>query len=78
MEHGSSRKRVRKTKDDVRADKVNEGNRQIKEKFLEQRQIKPLQAKNERQRQALKAFTEKQCVVLSGSSGVGKSELATW
>lgn len=79
LEHGTGRaKRSRRTKEQIREDKVNEGTRQIKDKFLEQRQIKPLQAKNDRQRQALKAFTEKQCVVLSGSSGVGKSELATW
>jgi phosphate starvation-inducible PhoH-like protein len=81
MEHGSNTKqRVRraKSKMEVREDKVNEGGRLIKEKFAEQRKIKPLEAKNDRQRQALKAFTTKQCVVLSGSGGVGKTELATW
>lgn len=81
MDHGSNvKQRVRrtKTKMDVREDKVNEGTRQIKEKFVEQRKIKPLEAKNDRQRQALKAFTTKQIIALTGSSGVGKTELATW
>lgn len=75
---GSRRSRGRKTVNDVRADKVNEGQRQIKEKFAEQRKIKPLQAKNDRQKQALRSMTNKQMVVLTGSAGVGKTELATW
>lgn len=81
MEHHSTAKgRVRRArnKSEVREDKVNEGQRQIKEKFQEQRQIKPLQAMNDRQRQALKAFTSKQLVCLTNSAGVGKTELATW
>lgn len=79
MEHGSNAKqRTRRTKEQIRLDKINEGQRQIKDKFLEERKIKPLEAKNDRQRQALRAFTSKQCVALSGSSGVGKTELATW
>ena len=54
--------------------------RVVKEKFEEARQaqVVPLQAKSEAQRNALKAFTEKQLIVLSGSSGVGKSELMCW
>jgi phosphate starvation-inducible PhoH-like protein len=82
LEHSSNAKqrvrRARKDKMEVRADKVNEGHRQIKEKFVEQRKIKPLEAKNDRQRQALRSFTSKQLVVLTGSAGVGKTELATW
>lgn len=76
MEHGV--RKVRRNRQKVREDKVNEGTRQIKEKFVEQRKITPLQAKNERQKTALSAFVTKQCVALSGSSGVGKTELATW
>lgn len=54
--------------------------RRIKEKYLEEnlKKVKPLVAKSKNQKKALKAFTEKQMVVLSGSSGVGKSELACW
>lgn len=50
------------------------------QKFQEERKAKiiPLVAKNENQKKALRALTEKQCVVLSGSSGVGKSTLAVW
>lgn len=36
------------------------------------KQIIPLQAKNDRQRQALKSFTERQLIILTGSAGVGK------
>jgi phosphate starvation-inducible PhoH-like protein len=80
MQHGTNGKQRtrRASKMDVREDKVNEGQRQIKEKFLEQRKITPLQAKTDNQRIALKAFTEYQAVVLSGHSGVGKTELASW
>lgn len=52
--------------------------RPIKTKFQEERIIPLLQAKNESQRKALKAFTQKQVVVLSGSAGSGKSLLACW
>lgn len=82
LEHGGNTKnrvrRARKDKMDVRQDKVNEGVRQIKEKFVEQRKIIPLQAKTENQRIALKAFTEHQCVILTNHSGVGKTELMCW
>jgi phosphate starvation-inducible PhoH-like protein len=82
LEHGGNTKqrvrRTRKSKDDVRADKINDGQRQIKEKFLEQRKILPLQAKTENQRLALKAFTEHQCVILTNHAGVGKTELMCW
>lgn len=50
------------------------------QKFQEERTAKviPLVAKNDNQKLALKAFTEKQCIVLSGSSGAGKTTLAVW
>lgn len=54
--------------------------RVIKEKFLEEREARiiPLVAKNDSQKKALKAFTEKQLVILSGSAGAGKTEMACW
>ena len=77
MEHGSGRKtRTRRTKEEVRAEKVNEGTRQIKEKFLEERkQVKPVQAKNDFQKQVLRALASKQVVVISAPAGCGKSLL---
>lgn len=42
------------------------------------RSIVPLQAKNFNQKRALRAFQDKQLIVLTGSAGVGKSELACW
>jgi phosphate starvation-inducible PhoH-like protein len=80
LEHGSNSKqrvrRTRKTKDEVRVDKVNEGQRQIKEKFLEQRQeVKPVQAKNDFQKKVLRALATKQVVVISAPAGSGKSFL---
>lgn len=42
------------------------------------KQVIPLQTKNDRQRQALKAFTERQLIILTGSAGVGKTEIASW
>lgn len=63
-----------------RRDRKAQQGRVIKEKFEEERsaRVVPLQAKSEAQRDALKAFTEKQLVVLSGSAGSGKSELMCW
>lgn len=52
--------------------------RVIRERFEEQRIILPLTAKTERQQEALDAFTKHQLIVLSGSAGVGKTELAAW
>lgn len=59
--------------------KVEKG-RTINPKFEEERAVKvlPLVAKNEAQKKALKAFAEKQLIVLSGSAGTGKSELMCW
>lgn len=61
-------------------DKSQEGGRVIKEKFMEERKARfpPLTAKNDNQKKAFQALATKQCVVLSGSSGVGKSTLAVW
>lgn len=40
--------------------------------------IEPLVAKNDRQKQALSALANHQLVILSGSAGTGKTELASW
>ena len=63
-----------------RWEKKAETGRVVNEKFVEERTVKviALQAKNEAQKQALKAFAEKQLVILSGSAGTGKSELMCW
>ncbi len=52
----------------------------VREKFQEERKqrIVQLTAKNERQKQAIKAFTTRQLTILSGAAGVGKSELMVW
>ncbi len=68
----------------TRKDKITEDSkpqgRVVKQKFQEERlrNIQPLLAKNEAQRIALKYFDEKALCVLSGSSGVGKTELMCW
>lgn len=51
-----------------------------KDKFKEERihSVTPLQAKSQNQKKALAAFVDKQLVLLSGSAGVGKTELACW
>ena len=68
------RKNTRSSKIDERNAKV------IKQKFQEERlrSIIPLEAKNQHQREALEAMRTKPLVVLSGSAGVGKSELMCW
>lgn len=71
MEHGG--KRIRRTKAQVREDKVNDGQRQIKEKFLDKRVPPPISAKNDLQKQIFKALATKQVVVISAPAGVGKS-----
>lgn len=65
---------------EARQQKHAEKGREIKEKFVEERAVRvlPLVAKSEAQKQALKAFTEKQLVILSGTAGTGKSELMCW
>lgn len=74
LEKGGSRRR--RTKADVREDKVNDGQRQIKEKFLEERkQVKPIQAKNDFQKKVLRALATKQVLVISAPAGCGKSLL---
>ena len=77
MDHGTNGKqRVRRTKEQIRLDKINNGQREIKEKFLEERKsIKPVQAKNEFQKQVLRALATKQVVVISAPAGSGKSFL---
>jgi phosphate starvation-inducible PhoH-like protein len=69
----------------TRQDKVNEQHdnnsmRVVKQKFQEERsrKIQQLEAKSKHQRDALEAFKNKPLCVLSGSSGVGKSELMCW
>ena len=49
-------------------------------KYQEERKasVVPLTAKTENQREALRAFTNNQCVILSGSAGSGKTTLAVW
>lgn len=82
-----ARKRVVKAVEDLeeyipqrQRGRVHKQERVIKPKFVEERQsrVVPLAAKTESQKKALKAFTEKQLVILSGSAGVGKTELACW
>lgn len=68
----------------TRAKKVESGEEQkqriVKQKFQEERNrsIIPLEAKNQHQKEALEAMRTKPLVVLSGSAGVGKSELMCW
>ena len=75
-------KRNRQEVQDRRKDKKSKKTRKEvqPQKFQEARKAKviPLHAKNPRQQSALENFTEKQLNVLSGSAGVGKTELAVW
>jgi phosphate starvation-inducible PhoH-like protein len=52
----------------------------VKEKFQEERKrsIPNLIAKTNNQKLALRAFTERQLIVLSGIAGAGKTELMCW
>ena len=52
--------------------------RVIKEKFIEQRKVPPLQARNDTQRKAFQAMSSKQLIVLEGAAGGGKTEIGTW
>jgi phosphate starvation-inducible PhoH-like protein len=60
--------------------KLEKGGRTIKPTFEEERtgRVLPLMAKSDAQKDALKAFGEKQLVILSGTAGTGKSELMCW
>lgn len=71
-------KRNQNTVRQNRNSKKEEIGRVVKDKFEEGRKIIPLIAKNENQKKALNAFTDKKLIVLSGSAGSGKSELMCW
>lgn len=62
----------------TRADKVQEGTKQIKDKFLEERKNKivEIKPKTKNQEKALEYLKKKQVVVLRNSSGCGKTYLA--
>ena len=72
-----SEKRNQRKVVDNRWEKKADKGRQVDPKFEEERTAKvlPLMAKNEAQREALKAFVDKQLIILSGSAGTGKSNL---
>tara|TARA_R100000541_G_C1897352_1_gene84116 strand:- start:109534 stop:110379 length:846 start_codon:yes stop_codon:yes gene_type:complete len=76
------KKRNRHTVQDCKeAKKKHLGRDNIKnEKHKETRRqsVIPLSAKSDNQRKALRYFPEKQLTLLSGSAGVGKTELACW
>lgn len=77
------RKCNRNKKKDRQASKVERGNTQLLEDEKNSRQrkdrrIAPLTAKNQRQKDALKAMAEGQLSILSGSAGTGKTELICW
>lgn len=73
-----NRERVKQNREEKKCN----GSRQTiqKDKFQEERKqsVTPLFPQNERQKQALEFFTDKQLNVLSGSAGVGKSTLVVW
>jgi phosphate starvation-inducible protein PhoH and related proteins len=62
-------KREQSTREDIKPQKFQE---ERKERVI------PLEARTENQRKALAALDSKQCVVLSGSSGSGKTTIAVW
>lgn len=77
MEHGG--KRTRRTKAQIREDKVNDGQRQIKEKFLEERKfifqkVKPL---NELQAQYIDMCRTLPIIIASGYAGTSKTYIPT-
>ncbi len=76
------RKHNRNKRKDRKESKVQRGNKQLEEdnksRTRKDRSIKPLTAKNQNQKDALKAMAENQLVILSGSAGTGKTELACW
>ena len=71
----------RKKKIDKVEEKVLRGEKQLaddKVRTRKETKIKPLTAKNDRQKEFLKAMSEKQLVIASGSAGSGKTELMCW
>lgn len=77
------RKCNRSKKKDRQASKVNRGNLQLVEDEKNSRQrkhkeLEPLQAKNERQKEAFRLLDSKQLTVLAGSAGSGKTMLASY
>lgn len=73
------RKPNRRKKIDKHEQKVKRGYDQLREhNGRREKQITPLTAKNERQKQALREFNRRQLVVMSGSAGTGKTELVCW
>ena len=71
-------KRSRKVVEDNRVIRKGQTGRVINPKWEEERRIIPLAAKNENQKKALKSFTQKDLVILSGSAGAGKTEIMCW
>lgn len=86
QQHNNRRNQQKKTKDkggrvkNLSNDLTKEGGRVIKEKFKEERNKRtlPLKAQNDRQKMALRAFTDSQLVIQTGYAGVGKTELMCW
>lgn len=73
------RKDNRRKKVDKHEERVKRGMAEISEDNTRRnKKIQPLQAMNERQKDALIAFNNHQLVVLSGSAGTGKTELICW
>ena len=59
-------------------EKPEKSSRKIRNKFCEERKIPQLLAKNDRQKTALDSIEDKQMLILCGSSGSGKTEIACW
>jgi|JI7StandDraft_1071085.scaffolds.fasta_scaffold00779_19 phosphate starvation-inducible PhoH-like protein len=78
MQRGGSGK-GRKSRYDVRADKVNDGQRQIKEKFLEQRKenFKPVKPMNDLQAEYIKMCMELPVIIATGYAGTSKTYIPT-
>lgn len=71
-------KRNRRLVKDVKDEHKAQSGRIIREKFEESRKIPRIVAKSDRQRQALSLIEDKQMMILCGSSGSGKTEIACW
>lgn len=74
----TQRRKTRQSKIDAASNESKQ--RVVKQKFHEERirSIVQIDAKNQHQKEALEAMRTKPLVVLSGSAGVGKSELMCW